>query len=85
MTGYANWGYDNGEWRFVNSEAYKVISVEEPQMISKKLAGLSETIEVNMEVIPITLENSAGKQDTFYYIDVKANEQNREEAVRLAA
>lgn len=83
MTGYANWGYD---WktksnRFINSESYKVISVDTPV---QKSITLDNGNKVTIEATPITLEDSMGNRDTFDFMDIKGNSQNRTSAMILA-
>ena len=86
MAGYTNWGYTydyrtkKGTYRFINSESYKVISVGKPTKVSYSLNG----IPVIMEAVPVTLEDSMGKRDTFNYMDIKSNSQNRHNAEILA-
>ena len=84
MMGYSNWGYDfrSKSYRFINSESYKVIKTEKPRTISKQLA---DGTRVTLECIPVTLEDSLGNRDTFDYIDVKNNPQNRQAATLLAS
>lgn len=86
MAGYTNWGYTydyrtrKGTYRFINSESYKVVSVGKPTKVSYSLNG----IPVIMEAVPVTLEDSMGKRDTFNYMDIKSNAQNRHNAEILA-
>ena len=86
MAGYTNWGYTydyrtkKGTYRFINSESYKVISVGKPTKVTHSLNG----IPVIMEAVPVTLEDSLGKRDTFNYMDIKSNPQNRHNAEILA-
>lgn len=86
MAGYTNWGYTydyrtkKGTYRFINSESYKVISVGKPTKVAHSLNG----IPVIMEAVPVTLEDSMGKRDTFNYMDIKNNTQNRNNAEILA-
>jgi hypothetical protein len=86
MAGYTNWGYTydyrtkKGTYRFINSESYKVISVGKPTKVTHSLNG----IPVIMEAVPVTLEDSMGKRDTFNYMDIKNNTQNRNNAEILA-
>ena len=86
MAGYTNWGYTydyrtkKGTYRFINSESYKVVSVGKPTKVSHSLNG----IPVIMEAVPVTLEDSMGKRDTFNYMDIKSNPQNRHNAEILA-
>ncbi len=87
MTGYTNWGYiwQNQSYRLVNSEAYKVVKVEKPMTTTFVVDdGTQNGALVSLEYIPITLRDSMGETDTFNYIDVKNNEQNRKAAVILA-
>lgn len=86
MTGYSNWGYNyrTKEYKFVNSESYKVAEVQAPVTLSKNLFGVSRRIPVEIEVIPITLVDSAGKTNVFNYIDIKGNAKNRQVATVLA-
>lgn len=86
MAGYTNWGYTydyrtkKGTYRFINSESYKVVSVGKPTKVAYSLNG----ILVIMEAVPVTLEDSMGKRDTFNYMDIKSNPQNRHNAEILA-
>lgn len=86
MVGYHQWGYKynyrtrKGEYRFINSEAYKVISVGNPITTAYSLNG----VPIVMKAIPITLENSLGERDTFNYMDIKNDLQNRHNAEILA-
>lgn len=84
MMGYTNWGYNYGEYRLVNSESYKVTAVGSPVTITRKLVGVSGYLNITVEAIPITLEDSAGKVDTYNLIDVKRNDQNKDVTARLA-
>ena len=85
MTGYNNWGYvwspKGGSYRFINSEAYKVVKNDKPKVVYKRLG---DGRVVAMEAIPVTLEDSLGKVDTFDFMDVKTNPQNRQAATILA-
>ena len=83
MTGYANWGYDwkTKSYRFINSESYKVSKVDKPHTIQ---THLSDGTAITMEAIPLTLEDSLGNVDTFYFIDIKSNLSNLQAAVQLA-
>ncbi len=83
MMGYAQWGYDwrSKSYRLINSEAYKVTRVDKPKTVSIK----SEDGHIlTMEATPVTMVDSMGKVDTFNYIDVKNNVQNREVAKLLS-
>lgn len=73
MVGYNNWGYVRGEYRFVNSESYKVVDVKQQE--TRRITVGNNTYSV--ESIPITLEDSLGNIDTFDFIDIKANQNNR--------
>lgn len=86
MMGYSNWGYNyrTKEYKFVNSESYKVVDVKPAVAIEKRLLGVSQPISVKVQAIPVTLVDSAGKSNTFYYIDIKGNSANREMAAILA-
>ena len=85
ITGYANWGYvydrNGGKYRFINSEAYKVVKVESPR--NTKIS-LPDGSSVTMQAIPIILENSMGEKDTFNLMDIKGNQENRRIATQLA-
>ena len=83
MMGYAQWGYDwrSKSYRLINSEAYKVTGVDKPKTVSIKS---EDGHTLTMEAIPITMMDSMGKVDTFNYIDVKNNVQNREVAKLLS-
>lgn len=85
ITGYANWGYiydrNGGKYRFINSEAYKVVKVESPR---NARISLPDGSSVTMQAIPITLENSMGEKDTFNLMDIKDNQENRRIATQLA-
>lgn len=82
MMGYNQWGYDwrTKSYRFINSEAYKVTNTDKPVNMSIKVGNVVYT----MEAIPITLEDSMGHTDTFNYMDIKSNPQNRQVATILA-
>ena len=83
MIGYAQWGYDwrSKSYRLINSESYKVTKVDKPQTVS---INTQEGKTLTMVANPITMVDSTGKEDTFNYIDVKSNPQNREVAKVLA-
>ena len=87
MTGYNNWGYTygrkkkKGTYRFINSESYKVTKVDKPKQVYTKL---DNGTSISMQAIPITLEDSLGKKDTFNFMDIKNNSQNRQAAMLLA-
>ena len=83
MTGYANWGYDwrTKSYRFINSESYKVVATGKLQ---KTMTRLDDGTAVYMEAVPITLEDSLGNKDTFDFMDIKGNPQNRQAAMILA-
>lgn len=82
MMGYNQWGYDwrTKSYRFINSEAYKVVNTSKPIKMAIKVGNAVYT----MEAIPITLEDSIGHVDTFNYMDIKSNPQNRQVATILA-
>lgn len=83
MTGYANWGYEwrTKSYRFINSESYKVTQVGKPTTVQTKLDNGTPVV---MQAIPITLEDSLGNIDTFDFMDIKNNAQNRQSAMILA-
>lgn len=83
MTGYANWGYDwrTKSYRFINSESYKVRNTGKPTNVKTTLDNGTSIV---MEAIPITLEDSMGHVDTFNFMDIKSNPQNRQVAIMLA-
>lgn len=87
IVGYNNWGsqYDRRTkqttYRFVNSESYKVTKVGQPRVIYKTL---DDGTSVQLQALPITLEDAMGNKDTFDFIDIKGNQQNREAATVLA-
>ncbi len=83
MTGYANWGYDwrTKTYRFINSEAYKVVKTETPRKLQTRL---DDGTAVVMEATPVTLEDSMGNTDTFNFMDIKGNFENRKGAMLLA-
>lgn len=87
MTGYSNWGYTydrktkKGAYRFINSESYKVTGVDKPKQVYTKL---DNGTSISMQAIPITLEDPTGKRDTFNFMDIKDNPQNRQAAMLLA-
>lgn len=86
MMGYSNWGYTwdyrtkKGYYKLLNSESYKVMSVGKPIKVTHSVNG----IPIVMEAVPVTLEDSLGKRDTFNYMDIKSNPQNRHNAEILA-
>lgn len=83
MTGYANWGYEwrTKSYRFINSESYRVTQVGSPTTVQTKLDNGTPVV---MQAIPITLEDSLGNIDTFNFMDIKNNAQNRQSAILLA-
>lgn len=83
MTGYANWGYEwkTKSYRFINSESYNVIKTDKARNVQ---TTLNDGTTITMEVIPITLMDSMGHTDTFNFMDIKSNPQNRQAATRLA-
>ena len=83
MTGYANWGYEwkTKSYRFINSESYKVIQVGKPTTVQTRLDNGTPVV---MQAIPLTLEDSLGNIDTFDFMDIKNNAQNRQSAMILA-
>ena len=83
MVGYANWGYDwkDKSYKFINSEAYKVVSVHKPKTV---VCHLFDGTPITMEALPITLQDSLGHKNTFRYMDITHNSKNRENAMRLA-
>lgn len=83
MTGYANWGYDwrTKSYRFINSESYKVRNTGRSTKVSTILDNGTPVV---MEAVPITLEDSMGHVDTFNFMDIKSNPQNRQAALMLA-
>ena len=83
MMGYAQWGYDwrSKSYRLINSESYKVTRVDKPRTVS---INTQDGKTLTMVANPITMVDSTGKEDTFNYIDVKSNPQNREVAKVLA-
>lgn len=83
MTGYANWGYEwrTKNYRFINSESYKVTQVGKPTTVQTRLDNGTPVV---MQAVPITLEDSLGNVDTFNFMDIKNNAQNRQSAMILA-
>lgn len=83
MTGYANWGYEwrTKSYRFINSESYKVTQVGRPTTVQTRLDNGTPVV---MQAAPITLEDSLGNIDTFNFMDIKNNAQNRQSAMILA-
>lgn len=83
MTGYANWGYEwrTKSYRFINSESYKVTQVGKPTTVQTRLDNGTPVV---MQAVPITLEDSLGNVDTFNFMDIKNNAQNRQSAMILA-
>ena len=83
MTGYANWGYEwrTKSYRFINSESYKVTQVGRPTTVQTRLDNGTPVV---MQAVPITLEDSLGNVDTFNFMDIKNNTQNRQSAMILA-
>ena len=83
MTGYANWGYEwrTKSYRFINSESYKVTQVGSPTTVQTRLDNGTPVV---MQAVPITLEDSLGNVDTFNFMDIKNNAQNRQSAMILA-
>lgn len=83
MTGYANWGYEwrTKSYRFINSESYKVTQVDRPTTVQTRLDNGTPVV---MQAVPITLEDSLGNIDTFNFMDIKNNAQNRQSAMIIA-
>ena len=83
MMGYTQWGYDwrDKSYRLTNSESYRVTRVDKPKTVTIKS---EDGHTLAMEAIPVTMVDSMGKVDTFNYIDVKNNTQNREVAKLLS-
>ena len=83
MTGYANWGYEwrTKSYRFINSESYKVTQVGRPTTVQTRLDNGTPVV---MQAVPITLEDSLSNIDTFNFMDIKNNAQNRQSAMILA-
>ena len=83
MTGYTNWGYEwrTRSYRFINSESYKVTKVGKPHNMQIQLNDGSTVV---MQALPLTLENPMGNVDTFNFMDIKGNSQNKENAIQLA-
>lgn len=83
MTGYANWGYEwrTKSYRFINSESYKVTQIGRPTTVQTRLDNGTPVV---MQAVPITLEDSLGNIDTFNFMDIKNNAQNRQSAMILA-
>ena len=83
MTGYANWGYEwkTKSYRFINSESYKVTQIGRPTTVQTRLDNGTPIV---MQAVPITLEDSLGNIDTFNFMDIKNNAQNRQSAMILA-
>lgn len=83
MTGYANWGYEwrTKSYRFINSESYKVTQVGKLTTVQTRLDNGTPVV---MQAVPITLEDSLGNVDTFNFMDIKNNAQNRQSAMILA-
>ena len=83
MTGYANWGYEwrTKSYRFINSESYKVTQVGRSTTVQTRLDNGTPVV---MQAVPITLEDSLGNIDTFNFMDIKNNAQNRQSAMILA-
>lgn len=83
MTGYANWGYEwrTKSYRFINSESYKVTQVGRPTTVQTRLDNGTPVV---MQAVLITLEDSLGNIDTFNFMDIKNNAQNRQSAMILA-
>lgn len=83
MTGYANWGYEwrTKSYRFINSESYKVTQVGRPTTVQIRLDNGTPVV---MQAVPITFEDSLGNIDTFNFMDIKNNAQNRQSAMILS-
>jgi len=87
VVGYQNWGQKGrGEntYRFVNSESYTVTNVGEVRTVKDHTYKNEEIISFEFDIIPITLKDALGELDTFEYIDVKGNQKNYEQALKLA-
>lgn len=80
IMGYNNWGYIGDPvrpYQFINSEFYTVVEAKAPKTIKTKLPGASKFIEIEMDVVPIIIEDSAGEQLVVNFIDVIGNIKNR--------
>ena len=77
MMGYANWGYDGGNYRFINSESYTVKSI-----IGTDIKSVNEYLEdehpedINIEITNIELTDATGLPVIVPYIDIKKNPNN---------
>ena len=83
MMGYFNWGPEESAdgWKFVNSEAYKVVDVKPSET---KSVYLEDGTVITVDVVPIVLEDSLGEIREFKYLDIKGNAANRDKAIKLA-
>lgn len=79
IMGYVNYGYDHGQYKFINSESYKVVSVSPEVKMAFALNGKTYETTGNR----ISIEDPNGKVDTFNFIDVKGNTNNRRVALML--
>ena len=91
MVGYTNWGWHEASdyespYDLVNSEPYKVVNVGQPRTITKSFQRVSDGVmtTVQLQAIPLTLEDSVGERKQFNFIDVKSNAQNWAAAKQLA-
>ena len=91
MVGYTNWGWHEASdyespYDLVNSEPYKVVNVGQPRTITKSFQRVSDGVmtTVQLQAIPLTLEDSTGERKQFNFIDVKSNAQNWAAAKQLA-
>lgn len=82
MVGYTNWGYDwrTKTYKFVNSESYKVSRVGKDTVRTIKVGNHYEKLTVT----PISLVDSFGEENSFYYVDVKSNPENKKTALIIA-
>lgn len=81
MMGYANWGYDGGEYKFINSESYTVSAI-----VGEEKVPVKDYIDTD-EMIIITyikLKDSLGNTVTVPYIDIKSRKSNYNVVRKLA-
>lgn len=86
IMGYANWGYvwvskKESYYRFVNSESYTVVQVNDKRV---KSWTLEDGTVVDIQITPMTLEDPTGKRTSLDFVDIRNNLVNRDHVKLLA-
>lgn len=77
LMSYANWKYiGKNTYAFVNSESYKVISIEGEEDVELKDELKNYDGDLKLHVINIKIQDPLGKELTIPYIDIKNNKQS---------